>query len=178
MAEPTLIEIIAGVTSLLESFPNRKFKVLSPEETQSFDENENPDVLRSELDLDFAPGSNTDRIGKINAWVVRERGYDQTWQPVKTGYLETPPAPAKVGYRLQLEYFCQIGNLVEVRATDVAVRKLFNQYPRLNLPSEQAQFIDQRHSGLQMILAAEGDLRTAIAYIRVYTLTVPVIEVP
>jgi len=178
MAEPTLIDLIGATKTLLESVPSRKFKVLNPEEVISFDNGENPDVLRStSLDSIQAPGS-VDLIGRVNAWIIRESGWTQTNQPMTTGYGGNhAPLPRRVVYRLTLEYFYDFnGGLTNVRNTAETVRQLFNANPRLGLAEAQAQFIDQTHGGLQLVLAAEGDFRTAIAFIRVFTLDIPVTE--
>lgn len=176
MAEPVFTDLIAACETLLESVPSRKFKVLNPEETISFDNGENPDVLRSDLDLVTAPGS-ADQFGRINAWIVSEQSFSQSVIPFKTGTGSAPIGQNRVVYTLRLEYFYEFaGGVAAVRAVCETVRQLFNQYPRLGLGDSQAQFIDQRHGGLQLVLAAEGDFRTAIAFIRTFTLTVPVME--
>lgn len=180
-AVPDLTAFANAIKALLEGVAGRKYKVLNTEEVESFDNGENPDVLRSSLDPVDYPGS-VDTIGRINAWIIRETAYKQKPVVLKTGYGEAPQVGVTITYSFELEFFYQFssrapGGLAIVRGIDKATRLLFSANPRLGLTDEQgAMFIDQRHSELQLFDAEDKDLKGAIAFYRAYNLTIPVHE--
>lgn len=174
-------DVIIAVENLLKGVSGRKYIVLTPEQAEAFNNGENPDVLRSENDMIPMPEGEGGEYGRINAWIVSEASYNQNPQPFKTGVGSAPIAFSRNVFTIRLEYYYQFdprrpGGLNAVRALDGQVRNLFNNSPRLGISSPMSDEIDQRHTGLQLQVATEGEFGVSVCFMRMYTLSVPVNE--
>lgn len=153
--------------------------VVFPEWIESFDNGENIDALRSDLDkyTDTIEGQ-TVQIGRVNCWLIEEDTFSQTPVPStdKRGIFSPnePRGKSNATRTFRIFFFYQYGGggapfvrKVVERAIDV-----FNDLPKLGFSPEMAKFIEGQHSGLQVPLITEGDFKGVICYVRGCRLTV------
>lgn len=157
--------------------------VVFPEWIESFDNGENIDALRSDLDQYTAEENGVEITkGRVNAWLIEEDSFTQQIVPATDRRGPFAPTEARgktVTTRvLRLFFFYQYGGggaKFVRRVTERAV-DLFNSLPKLGFEAELAQFIEGRHLGLQIPLITEGDFKGTIAYVRGCRLTIKTFE--
>ena len=191
MPIPTADTLIVQCQTILEGLqiPNelgvleaRKYAVF-PEWIESFDNGENPDALRSDLDLydDEINGAPIQRP-RVNAWLIEENKFSQYIAPATQSWSLSEPEPqaagvSSVSFNLRLFFFYQYGGLgaPHVRRVIHAARRKFNGLPKLGFAQETAKYIEG-HDGLQIPLMTEGDFNGTICYVRGCQLNVRVCE--
>ncbi len=160
----------------------RKHIVLQ-EFPESFDIEENPDALRSDLDpYETKVQDETISTGRVNAFIVDEFDFAQTAKPMRdsTGKAIQADIGGKriVTRNFRIFYFYQFGGggIAHVRSITEAARLRFNKSPFLDFAPAKAQFFEGVHDGLQLVLSREDDFKGTICYVRAFQLTVRINE--
>jgi hypothetical protein len=185
---PTANEIKAQLKTLLSpvigTTQTRKVKILDymalafkPEEQ------EDPAVLRSSLDLATTAGRTT--IQRINCLMLSEEGFSQTKTPTRedfTRLIKTPRGRNIITRRIRLTYFYQFGESSEPRFSDNVelIRTTINSYPKLGFDTGGAmagkgEYVEG-HDLLQMPLMLPDAFGDVMVHVAEGTLTVRVIE--
>ncbi|MBS3913472.1 MAG: hypothetical protein KG003_03175 [Bacteroidetes bacterium] len=149
-----------------------------PEWIESFDNGNNPDALRSDLDTysDVVEGVNV-TLGRVNSWLIDELSITSSDIPLKSNILnDKQPRKKRVERLLRLFYFYQYkgDGVTYVRRVIDLAREAFNK-PALGFSEPKSNFIESV-SDLQVPLISEGDFNGIIAYIRGCQLRVTTIE--
>jgi hypothetical protein len=186
----SLDDLIDSMATILESVridktnpaEERKHIVLK-EFPESFDMEENPDSLRSDLDQYTEEiGDETITRGRVNAFIIDEFDFGQTPKPLKdsTGKAIQANIGGKriITRNFRIFYFYQFGGggIAQVRRLTEAARLRFNESPFLDLPPAKAAFFETVHDGLQLVLSTEDDFKGTICYVRAFQLTVRINE--
>lgn len=190
ISSDNLLEVCAGMLRemLLESetetgvFDVPTNSVVFAEWIESFDNGENIDALRSDLDIyETEQNGVSVELGRVNCWLLEEEAVRQeiVTNEDKRGVFapEQPRGKTTITRTLRIFFFYQYGGggaAFVRRITDRAI-ELFNQSPKLNFAPEKAQFFT-KHAGLQIPLITEGDFRGTICYVRGCRLVVTTIE--
>lgn len=154
-----------------------------PEWIESFDNGDNPDALRSDLDMytEVVEGV-TVNLGRVNCWLIDELSITSTDVPVNSSLPPERQGPRKVRVErlLRLFYFYQykgsgvsyVRRVIDKAREGFKIQKLGFD---ISTPQSPGNFIEQV-SDLQVPLISEGDFSGVIAYIRGCQLRVTTIE--
>ncbi len=158
--------------------------VVYDEWIESFDNGENIDALRSDLDkyTTFIESVAVE-MGRVNCWLIEEDSFTQQIIPSddrRGGFSPDQPRGKAVATRtLKLFYFYQYGGggAKFVRSVTERAIDLFNSLPKLGFAPDLAKYIQGgSHSGLSIPLITEGDFKGTICYVRGCRLTVKTFE--
>lgn len=156
--------------------------VVFTESPESFDRDENIDVLRSPLDTYDATIEGVPVVlGRVNAWILDEMNLRQDITVARDARgFEVPGAGGRViitrTFSLFFYYQYGGGGVAHVRDVIERARRRFNELPKLGFTADFAEFMDGRNGGLQVPLETEGDFKGVIAYVRGCQLTTRAIE--
>lgn len=173
--EPVEFVFLAGDQATYTE--TRKHSVLQ-EFPESFDESENVEPIRSELDPYFEEINGEQvEIGRVNTWIIEE--FDFTQKPLPRKDNTGKALQSNIGgmraitrtFRIFYYYQFGGGGIRHVRQLTEAARLRFNESPYFDFAPPKAQFFDGVHDGLQLVLATEGDFNGTICYVRAFQVT-------